>query len=257
MNSPITGLDLGGPRRRDQRPQQPDKHVFGIVRLKLSHPVRYRDLGLVFGQWRSNLRIDHRPADDVDEIEERQKEARKHRSGVKLHHRLPGHRRIDDDHHGRRDENTERAACRDDAGGELHIVARLEHGIEGDHAHQHHHGAHQAAGDAPECAHDQRRNGERGRHFPERELDAVEHLVDQRAALHHVAHEHEQRDGDQNVIRHRPIGALDHQVEHLVVGEEMGRIVEGDEAEEHSEAHQGEGRREPHHDHDHDEGEHQ
>src|SRR4029078_5885092 len=37
----------------------------------------------------------------------------------------------------------------------------------------------------------------------------------------------------------------------------MGRIIEGDEPEEHAEAHQREGRREPHHDHNHDEGKHQ
>src|SRR5207344_2346284 len=37
----------------------------------------------------------------------------------------------------------------------------------------------------------------------------------------------------------------------------MRRVVERDEAEEHSQAHQSEGRREPHHDYDHDEAEHQ
>src|SRR5215470_12085221 len=37
----------------------------------------------------------------------------------------------------------------------------------------------------------------------------------------------------------------------------LRRVEEGDEAEEHAEAHQREGRREPHHDHDHDEAEHQ
>src|SRR4029077_3276012 len=42
-DSPITILDLGVPRRRHQGPYQPDEDVFGIDRLELSHPVRYRD----------------------------------------------------------------------------------------------------------------------------------------------------------------------------------------------------------------------
>ena len=96
-------------------------------------------------------------------------------------------------------------------------VAVVMHRVERDHAHQHDHGADEAAGNSPECANDQCRNGERGRDAPERKLNAVKHLVYQCAALHHVAHQHEQGDGDQNVIGHRPIGALNHQIEDAIV----------------------------------------
>ena len=147
--------------------------------------------------------------------------------------------------------------ARDHAGGELDVVAGPQHRVERDDAHQHDHGADQTAGDAPERADDQRRDRERGRHAAERELDRIEHLVDQRAALHHVAHQHEQRDGDQDVVGHRAVGALDHQIEDAVVPPVLAGIVERDEAEKHPEAHQREGRREAHHDHDHDEHEHQ
>ena len=198
-----------------------------------------------------------RPADDIDEIQKRQEESGKHRGGVELHDRLSGHRRIDDDHHRRRNENAERAARRDDAGGELHVIARAQHRVEGDDAHEHHDRADKTAGDAPEGADDQRRDGERRRHAPEGELDRVEHLVDQRAAFHHVAHQDEERDGNQDVVGHRAIGALDHEVEDPVIGPDMRRIVKGDEAEEHAKTHQRERCREPHHDHDHDEGQHQ
>ena len=184
-------LDLPRHRRRHQRLDQGDEHVGRIGRLEFRHPRRHRDLRLRLRQLRRDLRIDHRPADDVDEIQERQEEAGEHRGRVELHDRLTGHGRIDDDHDRRRNQNAERAAGRDDAGGELDVIARAQHRVERDDAHQHHHGAHQAAGDAPERAHDQRGDGERRRHVPERELDRVEHLVDQRAALHHVAHEHE------------------------------------------------------------------
>ena len=223
---PVGDAALARSRSQSPAPARPapdssaDEHVLGIGRLEFPHPVRHRHLGLLFRQLRRDLRINHRPADDVDEIEERQEEAGEHRGGIELHHRLPGHRRVDDDHHRRRNQNAERAARRDDAGGELHVVARLEHRVEGDDAHQHDDRADQAGGDAPERAHDQRRDRERGRHVPERELDRIEHLVDQRAALHHVSHQHEQRDRDQNVVGHRAVGALDHQVEDPVVGEQ-------------------------------------
>src|SRR5262249_25546731 len=129
--------------------------------------------------------------------------------------------------------------------------------VERDNAHQDHYRAHETRRYAPEGAYDQCRNGEGCRHFPERELDRIEHLVDQRTAFHHVAHQHKKWNGDEHVVGHRAVGALDHQLEHLVIREDMRRVIEGDKAEEHAEAHQGEGRRESHHDHNHDEAEHQ
>ena len=170
---------------------------------------------------------------------------------------MAGNCRIHDDHHRRRNQNSERAAGGNHAGRELDVVAGAQHRVEGDHTHQHHDRADQAAGDAPERAHDQRCDRERGGHASERELDRIEHLVDQRAALHHVAHQHEQRDRDQHVVGHGAVGALDHQVEHPVVPPSFRRVVESDEAEEDAEPHQREGGCEAHHDHDHDERQHQ
>ena len=244
-------------RRRGQRLEQGDEHVARIDFLETRDPGRHGYARLLLRQARRDLRIDHRPADDVDEIEEREEEAREHRGGVELHHRLTGNGGVDDDHHRGRNQDAERAACGDHAGRKLHVVAGTQHRVERDHAHQHDHGADEARGDAPEGADDQRRDGERGRHAPERELDRIEHLVDQRAALHHVAHQHEQRDGDEHVVGHRAVGAMDHQVEHAVLPPVLRRIEERDVAEEDSEPHQREGRGEAHHDHDHDEHEHQ
>src|SRR6185436_3034627 len=65
------------------------------------------------------------------------------------------------------------------------------------------------------------------------------------------------RDGNQHVVGHRPVGTLDHQVEHPIVRPQLGGIVERDESEEHPEAHQRESRRETQHDHDHNERQHQ
>ena len=54
-------------------------------------------------------------------------------------------------------------------------------------------------------------------HAAERELDAVEHPVDQRRPLHDVAHEDEQRDRQEGVVGHHAVRPLHHQVEDLVV----------------------------------------
>src|SRR5262249_58078776 len=56
---------------------------------------------------------------------------------------------------------------------------------------------------------------------------------------------------------HRPIGALDHQVENAIFPPELAAFEIRDESEHDPEAHQRESRREPHHDDDHDEAEHQ
>ena len=208
-------------------------------------------------QPRGDLRPDDRPADDVHQVKKGQEEAREHRRSIELDDRLAGDRRVDDDHDRRWDQDSERPARCNDAGGKFHVVSRTQHRVEGDHAHQDHNGADEAAGNAPKGADDERRNGQRGGHAAERKLDAVEHLVHQRAAFHHKPHQHEQRDGDQNVIGHCTICAIDHQVEHAVVDPGLRRIVEGVEAEEHAEAHQGKGRRKAHHDDDHDEDQHQ
>src|SRR5262249_49623217 len=60
-----------------------------------------------------------------------------------------------------------------------------------------------------------------------------------------------------NVIGHRAIGALDHQIEHLVVYPRLARDVKCNKAKENAETHEGKGGGEPHYDHNHNEGEHQ
>ena len=58
-----------------------------------------------------------------------------------------------------------------------------------------------------------RRHRERARDARQREVQALEQLLDQVRALDQVAHEHEQRDRDQHVVRHHRVGALHHEVE--------------------------------------------
>ena len=216
----------------------------------------HRDAVLVGRQLGRDLRVDDRPAEDVDEVEERQEEARQHRRRVELDDRLAGHRRVDDQHHRRRDQDAEGAAGGDGAGGQPHVVAGVQHRPQRDDAHEDHHRADDAGGDAPERAHQERGHRQRGGHAPEGELHAVEHPVHQRRPLHDVAHEDEQRDRQQRVVGHHPVGPLHDQVEDPVVVPVLARGPEGEEAEDHAQAHQREGGREAHHDRDHDEPQH-
>ena len=84
----------------------------------------------------------------------------------------------------------------------------------------------------------------------------MEHLVDERPSFHHIAHEHKERDREQNIVRHRTKSALNHQVKNFVVEPRLARVVEGGEAKHHTQPHEGEGGRKAHHDDHHDEGQH-
>src|SRR4029434_191451 len=84
----------------------------------------------------------------------------------------------------------------------------------------------------------------------------MKHAVDQRRALHDVAHEDKQRHRQQRIIDHDAVGPLHDQVEDSVLPPMMGWIPKSDVAENHPEAHEREGSRETHHDRDHDEPQH-
>src|SRR4029453_1896455 len=101
------------------------------------------------------------------------------------------------------------------------------------------------------------RDRERGGHAAEGQLHAVEHAVHQRSPLHNVAHEDEKGDREQRVVGHHPVGPLGDQVEDTVVVPVGARDPEGDEAEHHAEAHQGERGGIAHHDRRHDEPQHE
>jgi hypothetical protein len=250
------GPGAGQPTRTERRAEKAGDDPARRAPLEPTQVVRHLHAVLIGGQLRRDLRVDDRPAEDVDEVEKRQEESRQHRRRVQLDDRLPGHRRVDDQHDRRRDQDAQGPARGDRARGELHVVAGVQHRPHRDDAHQHDDGADDARGDAPERAHEQGRDGQRGGHAPERELDAVEHAVDERGPLHDVAHEDEQRDRQQGVVRHHAVGPLHDQVEDPVVVPVGAGHPEGDVAEDHPEPHQGEGGREAHHDRHHDEAEH-
>ena len=145
----------------------------------------------------------------------------------------------------------------DRAGDDADVVSRAQHRRHRDQAHEGDDRAHDAGGRCEDRAGRERRDGQGAGQARQRQVQAVEQALDEVRALHHVAHEHEQRDGDQHVVGHHRVGALDHQVERLLPGDTGVDAGIGDEGEEDTHAHQGEGGREAQHDRDDDRREHQ
>ena len=211
--------------------------------------VLYGTLRSSGGSLRRELRIEQRHDDDVEHVEAGQHDAGEERAGVKLHHRHAGGRAIEDEHHARRNQDAETAARAHHAGRDLHVVARAQHRGKRQQAHQRH-------ARRRRCRSRSRRSrrwrASRARASPDRaggKLQRAEQPVENVGALDDVAHEDEQRDRDQHVVRHHRIGALDEQIEHQIAH----RVV----AEEHAERHQRERDRESEHDEDDEQREHQ
>ena len=211
-------------KRRHQRPQHGrDRHV------------------ALFGrQLRRQLRIEQRHDDDVEHVEPGQHDAGKEGAGVELDHGNAGGGTVENEHDARRNENAEAAAGANHARGNFHVVAGAQHRRECQQPHQRDAGADDARCGREDRAGRQRGERERGRHRAGRELQRTEQAVEDVGALDDVAHEDEQRNRDQHVVRHHRIGALDEQVEDEVAHREV--------AEEHAERHQRERDREAEHD---------
>jgi hypothetical protein len=90
-----------------------------------------------------------------------------------------------------------------------------------------------------------------------REVQALEELLDQVRALDQIPHEHEQGNGDQDVVRHHRVGALHHQIERLLDRELGIGVCVREPREHHAHAHQRERRGKAEHDRDDDQREHQ
>ena len=127
-----------------------------------------------------------------------------------------------------------------------------QHGGEGEKAHQRHHGADDAGRGGEQRAGDERCDGERTGQPARGELDRAEQPVEDVGALDDVAHEDEERHGDQDVVGHHRPGALHEQRHHL-----FHVAVEGEEGEAHAHRHQREGDREAEHDEADEQNEHQ
>ena len=179
---------------------------------------------------------------DVNDIETGQQEARHDGAGVETHDRHARRGGIDDQHDAGRDQNAEAATRADDAGGEGRIITGFQHCRKCQQAHQRYDGANDAGCGCEQGARNQCRDCHRARQAARHHLQHSKEPVDQIGAFNDIAHEEEQRDGDENVIGHHGIGLIDKQIEDSVVKQARHPfcVVIGVVAEEHRHAHQSE-----------------
>ena len=163
-------------------------------------------------------------ADDVDEVEPDEREARQQRRLVEPHDGDARRRGVDDEHDRRRDQDAERAAGADDPRREGMVVARLHHRGECEEAHQRDHGADDAGGGREEGAGHERRDPHRARDVLRRDVERGEEPADDVRALDDVAHEEEERHRGQRVVRHHRVGLVDEEVEDAVVEEPVDPV---------------------------------
>ena len=79
-------------------------------------------------------------------------------------------------------------------------------------------------------------------------MQAVEQLVDELRPLDEIAHEQEERNRDQHVVRHHTVGPLHEQVKHLPIRERRIHAAVSEPRKEDTHPHERERGRKPEHD---------
>src|SRR5690606_12973183 len=191
-------------------------------------------------QGRGGLRKEQRAAHDIKEVHAGQDERGIDGAGVHVAHRAAELVGQHDEHEARRDDLRERAGGRDDASGELAVVAVAHHDGQGDEPHRDHRGGHHAGGGGEQRADEDDRVGEAAAHRPEELPHGVEQVLGHAASLQDEPHEGEERHREQRVVRHDAEDALGQRLEEH--GAQQPEL-EADEAEEDAERREREGDR--------------
>lgn len=106
-----------------------------------------------------------------------------------------------DQHERRRNDLRDGAGCGDDAGGEARIVTVFQHDRQRDDAHGDDGGGNRAGDRAKDCADDDDGIGEAARNGAEQLACAFKQIFGKPASLQDRAHEGEERNGEQQVVR--------------------------------------------------------
>ena len=202
------------------------------------HHLAEWDVGLLGRQLGTERRVPQCPRDHVEDVEAGEQKAGKEGGGIELDRGHARGRGVDDEEDAGRDQNPEAAARAHHAGGELDVVARPQHGGEGQQPHQRHDRADDAGRGREHRAGDQRRHRQRAGDILHRELQRMEQPVENVGALDHIAHEQEQRHRGQHVARRDLEGLLHQQREDAVLEDLLSRRVVGVVAERHAHRHQ-------------------
>ena len=229
--------------REDQQGQRQETH------RKLAQDHKERDIALLRRQLWRKRRVQRAADHHVEHIHSGEQEPRKERACVEFRHRYARGRAIEDEHDRGRDEDAKTAARADDPRREPDIIALTQHCGKGKEAHRRHDRADNAGCGRKDRAGRKRCDRKRAGQKAQRNLKRAEQSVEHIRPLDDVAHEDEERDRDQHIIRHHRIGALDDECE--------DRIPHRGIAEEDAKRHQGEGDGKAQHDEDDEQDEHE
>ncbi len=229
---------------KNGRNQQGQRHK-GNQQVEIDFRHRRHILGARL--WRQ-FWLHEDPDDDVDNVKTGQKQAREHRRRIQAQRRQLGDRGIDDQHDRGRDQDAKRTSSTDHARCELLVIVGRRHRRKGQQTHQRHHRADDTGRGREHGTGDQRGDGHRPGQIAGRHLQRMEQPVDDVGALDDIAHEQEQRNGNQRVVLHHRIGVLVQKIENVVV-EDVGNgldpaLIIGVIAEADPHGEQGKGDRE-------------
>ena len=204
---------------------------------------RQRHKTLLGRKRRHQVGFDLGQQNDVQDVQTGQHQPWKKGTCVQLHHRHACGGAVDDEHDRRRNQDAQAAAGGNGTGRHPDVIAALEHLRQGQQTHQGDDGTHNAGGRGKDRAGKERGHRKRAGHAGQGQMQAPEELVNQVGPLDQIAHEHEQRNGDEHIVAHHLEGRLHHQ------GQGLGGIaLVGQPREDHAHAHEGEGRGKTQHD---------
>ncbi len=158
---------------------------------------------LLLGDGGTHLGVDVAADRDVEDVKPRQHESRQEGPGVELADGGVVHHPVDDEHDARGDQDPQGAAGQDAAQGHQLVVLAVEHLGQGDHAHGHLGGPHDAGHGRHHRAGGDRRRGDAALEPAQPVVDHHVDVLDDPAPFEDVRHQDEQRDGVQQVVGHQ------------------------------------------------------
>ncbi len=177
-------------RRHRQRHDQ--RHDARAQRARLERQRRHR------------LRLQDRHDEHIAHVDPGEDQAGDQRPLVHVAHRPAELVGQHDQHEARRDDLRQRAGGRDDPRGDAAIVAVAQHDRQRDQPHGDDRGRDDARGGRKKGAHDDDRIGQPAADRPEELADRVEQVLGHAGSLQHDAHEGEEGNGEQRLVREHP-----------------------------------------------------
>ena len=230
------GLGRGGEAGEDRAERRGDQEEQGNgAHHHLAQYDRQRMHALLERYRRPELRIEERAHHQIGDVDAGQQEPGPERGGVKVRDRDAEHRSHHDQHHRGRNQNAERAARGDGAGGEPAVVAGLDHDRRGHDAEHRHCGADDAGRHREHGRGQDDDQIERAADRREQETEGREQPLHQSGLLGDEAHEYEQRHRGEQLFLHQP--------DDLEIGEVEDRAAHAEIAEHQREEQQREGDR--------------